>query len=148
MSPDIRSVASGGALALFGLLLAGDSALRNEIGTLRLVGPGLFPLIVGVLLVVFGMLIALPALGKPGVPIDYRLREPVFVLAGVAAFAMAIRPLGLIPAIVITVFVSAFAERDYRPLSLAVLASVLSIIAWLTFSVGLGLPLTLGRWPF
>ena len=51
-------------------------------------------------------------------------------------------------AIISTVFISARADKDYRPVSLAVMAALLCVTAWLTFRVGLGLPLTLARWPF
>lgn len=148
MSHDIRNLAGGGGLVLFGLVFAGDAALRNEIGTLRQIGPGLFPLIVGSLLVVFGLIIAVPALGRGGARINLRLREPLFALGGVASFAVLIGPFGLFPAIISTVFISARADKDYRPVSLAVMAAWLCVTAWLTFRVGLGLPLTLARWPF
>ena len=95
-----------------------------------------------ILAVIFVQQMTHSGLRDIGGPID------VIVLLGVAAFAVTIRPFGLIPAILAVVIISSFAELKFRPVSLAILCAVLCLIAWLTFRVGLGLPMAMFRWPF
>jgi hypothetical protein len=148
MASDRKDAAGGAALALFGMVFAGEAALNSPIGTLQQIGPGLFPVATGLLLVGFGLAMALPALRQRAVRIEFRLRETGFALISVAAFALLIEPFGLFPATAATVFLSAAADRDYRPLNLAVLTGGLCLAAWLAFRLALGLPLVLARWPF
>ncbi|WP_300439691.1 tripartite tricarboxylate transporter TctB family protein [uncultured Mameliella sp.] len=118
------------------------------LGTLQRMGPGMFPAILGVVLGGLGMLLALQALRRTGKRPDIRVFSPLFVLAGVASFALLITPAGLIPAIVSIVVISSLAELRIWPVSLALLCLALCLMAPLVFVVGLGLPIPLIRWPF
>lgn len=148
LSRDYRDIVGGGLLIVGGLFFTWYASTHYDLGTLRRMGPGMFPSALGVALALFGGLIAVPAIFREGVPPVVRIWTPLFVLAGVAAFAMTIRPFGLIPAILSVVIISSLAELKVRPVSLAVLCVVLCLIAWLTFRVGLGLPIAMWRWPF
>lgn len=145
---DYRDIVGGALLIIAGGLIAWHALSTLDFGTVRRMGPGMFPTSVGVVLAGFGMAIMIPAFLRPGTLDKIEWRSTIAVLAGVAIFAMAVRPFGLVPAIVALIFVSSLAERTFRPLSLAVMSVVLSLAAWGIFSKGLGLPLVMWRSPF
>jgi hypothetical protein len=63
------------------------------------------------------------------------------VLAGVLVFAATIRPLGLVVAGPLAVIVSALADKDTRPVEVAILAIALTMLSGLLFKELLGLPI-------
>lgn len=148
LSRDYRDVAGGLLLVALGLWVAWYARAYYEMGTLRRMGPGMFPAAMGLILAGFGLGIAIPALFRKGERVYPEFATAFFVTLGVAAFALLIKPFGLIPAILGVVILSSLAELKIRPLSLAVLCVSLCLIAWLTFRVALGLPLPMARWPF
>lgn len=148
LSRDYRDIFGGLLLVIGGLAFSAYAGLSYDLGSLRRMGPGMFPAALGLLLAAFGLIVMVPAYFRPGEKPVLRIWTPIFVLSGVAAFALTIRPFGLIPAILAVVGVSSFAELKVRPVSLAILCVVLCLIAWLTFRVGLGLPVAMWRWPF
>jgi hypothetical protein len=106
------------------------------------------PVTLGVLLAAFGVIIAVPALFRRGRMPEILIWEPLCVLSAVAAFAAIIRPFGMIPAVLAVIIISSLAEARFRPLNLAALSATLCLIAWLTFGVGLALPIPMVSWPF
>lgn len=145
---DYRDMAGGGILLLCGGFMAINAMANYELGTLQRMGPGMFPLGLGLLMAGFGVALGVMAWFRSGPMPDIRIWSPLFVLLGIAGFALAVRPLGLIPAILAVTIISSFAELKVRPLSLAILCLVLCVMAWLVFRVALGLPLVMIRWPF
>lgn len=147
-SRDYKDIVGGFLLLAVGLWVVWYANASYDLGTFRRMGPGMFPLLLGVILAGFGGLIAVPAFFRAGPRFQIRLWSPLFVLAGVAAFALVVRPFGLIPAILAVTIISSLAELRVRPVSLALLCAGLCTLAWLVFRVGLGLPMPMLRWPF
>jgi len=147
LSRDYRDIVGGLLLMIFGLWVTWYSYAHYELGTFRRMAPGMFPMFLGLILAVFGLIIAVPAWFRTGPKPYIRFWSPLFVLVGVAAFALLVRPYGLIPAILGVTLISSLAELKIRPLSLSILCAVLCLIAWLTFRVGLGLPMPMLIWP-
>lgn len=145
---DYRDMVCGALMVAFGLSVAFYASSHYSMGTLQRMGPGMFPTGLGYILVGFGVILFVQALFRPGVVPEIRIWSPIFVIAGTAAFALVIRPFGLIPAILAVTIISSLAELRFRPVSLALLCLALSVIAWLVFRVGLGLSIPLYRWPF
>ena len=145
---DYTDLVGGALLVAIGAAVSTVAIQHYPLGTLQRMGPGMFPAILGVVLAGLGVLLALQALRRPGKKPDIRIFSPLFVLAGVAGFALLIPSAGLIPAILGVVVVSSLAELRIRPVSLALLCLALCLIAPLVFVVGLGLPIPLIRWPF
>lgn len=147
MEVDRRDLVGGLALAVLGAAFAWG-ALDLPLGTARRMGPGYLPLVVAGIAILLGLLIAVSALGRAGriPPIEWR--PFLGVLAGLAAFGIAVRPLGLLPAIVLAVLASATADARSRPLPALALALFLAGAAHLVFIVGLRLPLVPWRVPF
>ena len=63
------------------------------------------------------------------------------MLSGVIVFAFTIRPLGLVVAGPLAVIVSALADKDTRPVEVAILALALTVASGLMFKELLSLPI-------
>lgn len=145
---DYRDLIGGALLIVAGLLIAWHAYTTLDFGTVRRMGPGMFPTSIGLVLAGFGIAIMVPAFFRPGTMEAVEWRSAGAVLASVAVFAMTIRPFGLVPAIVALIFVASLAEQKFRPISLTIMSVILSVCAWGIFSKGLGLPLVMWRSPF
>ncbi|MEK1928270.1 MAG: tripartite tricarboxylate transporter TctB family protein [Pararhizobium sp.] len=139
-----KDFCAGTLFVAFGvaLLVLGQSLPKFTDGE---IGPGGFPLIVSILLALVGGLTILSSLGGQGEMRSVargEVRALVFVLVGVAAFALLIRPLGLIPAVLSLVGLSAFASRRPSPLRVLLSGCGLTVMSWLIFVVFLRLPVS------
>lgn len=147
-SRDYRDMVGGSLLMAGGLALALYAAASYDLGTLQRMGPGMFPMGLGYVTAGFGGILFVQAMFRPGVMPEIRIWSPLFILLGTGAFALLVRPFGLIPAILAVTIISSFAELKVRPVSLTILSGTLCVIAWLVFRVALGLPILMIRWPF
>ncbi|SDH18361.1 tripartite tricarboxylate transporter TctB family protein [Pelagibacterium luteolum] len=145
---DLRDIACGVLLLSTGIFIAGYAWTMLDIGTIQRMGPGMFPMAVGVLLAGFGIAIAIPAFFRSGTLDQVEWRSTFAVLASLAAFALMLRPFGLIPAAIALIGISALAEPKFRLVSTLALCIFLPALAYLIFSLGLGLPLTMFAVPF
>ncbi len=148
MKRDYRDITAGALILLFGALFAAYAVVNYELGSVRRLGPGAFPMGVGVILIGLGALIALPALFRSGSFTRIAMRPSIAVLAGLIAFAVTVRPLGLLPAIAALVVLSSYGERQPNLKAIAGVCVVLSALVYGVFSVALGLPFTMLKWPF
>ena len=109
-------------------------------------GPGLFPTLVGVLLVGLGLIIASRAFVIDGPPVPRFHARPIIVsLVAIALFGVALAHLGLIAAVAAVVLVGALASRESRLLETIGLVVVLMVFSAAVFVWLLGLPIPL--WP-
>ena len=117
-----------------------------SVGTAGRMGPGYFPLALGMLLGVLGFITIGRAIvdGSDRVaPLQWR---PLLVLpAAVCLFGLLIQWCGLAITVVIVVVASACAARESRPLEVAALATTLAVFCTGIFVYALRLPLPL--WP-
>ena len=139
------------------MLLIGLGAILEarhySLGTLRQMGPGYFPIVIGVLIGFVGLLIVGSALigrgggdtlaavagGEP-VP-DHEaaasapdLRGGLCILGGMAAFIVLGRYAGLVPATFAAVFISAIGDRDSTLRGALILAVSVTVAAVVLFS--------------
>ncbi|WP_373356246.1 tripartite tricarboxylate transporter TctB family protein [Pseudoroseicyclus sp. CXY001] len=147
-SRDYRDILAGLLLGIAGLAVTIYAWNSYEMGTIRRMGPGMYPFGLGLLMVLLGVIIAVPAWSRSGPPIEVRIYSPLFVLAGVAAFAYVIPHAGLIPAVVAVVAISSLAELKVHPVSLILLIAGLCLLAYLIFGFALGLPIRMFDWSF
>ena len=137
---------------LTGLLFLGIGAFvmiygsRYSLGTAARMGPGYYPLLASSGLVLLGLVLVvrsfLTAASEVGA---INLRPLVLILAGTLAFGLLIDRAGLIFAGLVLVFAARLADRDFRPLEVAILAICLVAFTLAIFRYGLGMPLRL--WP-
>ena len=144
-----RVDAVGGLITITLGLVTSHISLGYPMGSVVAIGPGVFPLILGMLLILLGAGILVGAWGRETeAPAPLNLRAIACVLAGITAFALLIGTTGLVPAIVASVVFSRLAEPGSRPVPVIVLGLSLSLLCWLVFIVALGLPLHVLEWPF
>lgn len=135
---DSRDIIGGvGLAAIGGFFFAGS--FRYGIGTMRNMGAGFFPMALGAGVFLSGAAIGVRGLVGSGAIALPAARPLIANLAAIAGFALTIRPLGLIPAIILTAIISATGERQSRPWPTIVFAVLLAVGVWAVFVPGLGL---------
>jgi hypothetical protein len=116
-------------------------------GSAMRMGPGYFPTGIGAIMIVLGALIALLSFKVEGPKIQPFAWKPMILLAiAFSTFAWGIDHIGFIPSLVVMIFVSALAGREFRLKEVAVLAVVLIVGCWALFIKGLELPFPLFWW--
>jgi hypothetical protein len=121
---------------------------KYPLGTTSRMGPGYFPLLLGVLLTGLGVIIVTRSLaseagGNVGrIHIWLALR----LLLSIAAFAVLLNPFGLFVASFVAVLVAAWAGPEFRLLEGIVIAAGLSLASWLIFVLGLKQPIPVWPW--
>ena len=138
----------GGVIALFGIIYSAHTLSAFDLGTFRRIGPGMFPLGLGITITILGIAIAIVAPDADRENPDFSPRSLFLGLIGIVAFAVAIAYVGLFPAVILCTLIASLAERPYKPLVSIGVAVILCVAAWLIFRVGLDLPIPMLRWPF
>lgn len=160
---DRSALVAGALIIALGAYVAWRST-GFELGTPRRMGPGFFPLMLGILAMLIGCAIMVVeafgrrrrglATGTPAEsdsPVTMVADEPadtqhihwrplVLVPLSIAAFAWLMENAGLVWAVCALVVISGLAEPCPRPIMLALLALGTVVGVWLIFVVGLGLP--------
>ncbi|GAU84634.1 tripartite tricarboxylate transporter TctB family protein [Bosea sp. BIWAKO-01] len=142
-----QDVLAGGLFMLIGAATS-LSALGYALGTMRRMGPGYFPLVLGLLLTGIGVALIAQAWrrGRVGTPIEWGSTRPLaFVLGGLAFFGLTLTELGFVLANTLFIGVTSYAGREFRWHETLVLSLALTVMAALVFIVGLKLQIPL--WP-
>jgi hypothetical protein len=144
---NLRDAAAGAIFFALGAAFA-LGARSLEIGSAFRMGPGYFPLLLSVILMLLGAIIIASSFASQNQPLGpVPWRGLVLVLAAPVVFGLSVRKLGLVPAIVLTVVLAVYASRRSRLWLAAAMAAGLTIFCLAVFSYGLGLPLPLlGPW--
>lgn len=145
---DYRDIVGGAGLFALGAFAAIHTASYLRIGTLTRMGPGMFPFALGVILLVLGLAILIPALLRRGAMPQVDVRPMITVLLSMLVFAVLVRPFGMVPAIVALTVISSRADNKLSPAGIAAVAGSLSVASVLIFRVGLGVPLPIFAWPW
>jgi hypothetical protein len=120
-----------------------------KIGNAMRVGPGTFPIILGIIVALIGLAITIRAIRNPQSSeaiASWDLQPLLFVVLSIVAFSLIIGTLGLIPAVIAIVIVGHFASREASLQELACMAVVLCALSAGIFIYGLNLPIPLGFW--
>jgi|SRR5690606_25623036 hypothetical protein len=145
----LKNLVSG--LIFVGLGLAfGYASLGYQVGTALRMGPGYFPLLLSGLLVLLGVVILIQAIATEA---DEAKMERVpwsglaLIMGALVFFGATVRGLGLVPALFVATFMSAFASSRTGLFGALAIAAVLVLICVAIFIWGLGMPLrTFGPW--
>ncbi|MCC5979927.1 MAG: tripartite tricarboxylate transporter TctB family protein [Salinarimonas sp.] len=141
---DIGDILGGALLIAIGLFAA-IYAQRYNFGTAAQMGPGFFPVVLGVILIGLGVVIAVPAFARIGEMPEFRWQPLGLVMAAIILFSVTLRPLGLILATMASVFVAASADRNFTWFGRAVTSVGIAVLVFLIFRLGLGMNLPV--WP-
>ena len=133
---------------LTGLMFIGVGALGiymaqdYPMGSALRMGPGYFPIVLSGLLILFGIYCLIQGLLKPEKlkGDGWSLRALVILPIGAVIFGLLMEYAGFIPALVVLVFVSAYAGSEFKFVEVLLLSIGLTIGSWALFIWGLGLP--------
>lgn len=120
-------------------------AQDNPIGSADDMGPSYFPVMLGIVLIIVGLISTARSFLVAGAPIGRIALKPLAIVAGsTCLFAWAVPRLGAPIALTLLLFVSAAASRHFR-LNLQTIAILggLVVAAVLVFVRGLGIPMPL-----
>ncbi|BBH68815.1 membrane protein [Actinoplanes sp. OR16] len=134
---------AGGIFTVIGGAFVAGS-LSHDRGTLLRMGPGFFPLVVGVIVAVLGLAIMFQNSGVAFGAIPWR--AVILIVAAVGFFGYFVRRLGFVPTSFVTALLTALAEPRWvaaRPVRALVVAAGLTVAATLIFVVGLRLRIPL-----
>ena len=116
------------------------------LGAAARMGPGYFPRILGILLIVLGAALALRALRLQGTRITLESPRPLLIVIGsVVLFGLTAPTLGLVIASILLIFVSSAASSEFRWKEALVSGVVLAALSVAGFIWGLGLQFSV--WP-
>lgn len=143
-----KDFASGLMFMAIGLGFA-VGAVPYNFGQSARPGPGFFPLLLGVLLAVLGLVVLLQSLGGRGTgqgdPIGPFAWKPLLlVLGSVVLFGLTLPRLGLVVSVPILIVLSSLAS-EFKWSSAVIACIVLTAFSWLAFVYGLGLVIPV--WP-
>ena len=128
-----------GALAIF----LGRS---YPLGTAARMGPGYFPRLLGILLIVLGVALSLTALRGQGPPLPgWKWRPVSIVLLSVVAFGLVLTHAGLVLSTIGLIVVASTASREFRFKESLLSGALLAALSVGVFVIGLKLQLPI--WP-
>lgn len=138
---------------LFLIIVGGGAAFYTfwylDVGTLRRMGPGMFPGAVGVITVALGLAVMIPALWRKGPKLPRPdVQATLAVLGSILVFAFLLEPFGLVIALPAMVMISAFAQPQPNLLAALVLGLALTAFLTVTFRYGFGLRIPFFSWPW
>ncbi len=145
-----RDFYAGGLMTLLGAAITLDS-MAYSLGTLTHMGPGMFPLMLGLTLTLVGVLILGTAVVTPLsndeniLPKNKEWRGWGCILAGPIFFIILGEYFGLVPATYSCVFVCAMGDRTATLKGSAVLAAGVTFFGVLLFSYVLKIPFPMFR---
>lgn len=145
MQRDWADIWGGAVLAVIGIGVAGWAGTRLEFGTLRAMGPGFFPTVLGAALSLLGAMIALPAWWRGAEPVPLRPGDMAAVIAAILIFGLGMDRLGVVLACFLAVLVASLPAPRPGWVWRGVLSGIVTALTVIVFVFGLqmGLPV----WP-
>ena len=136
-----QSFVSG--LLLIGIALFAIWAVSNlPQGTLRAMGPAMLPRWLAIGVGLCGLALVVGSLLAVGDRLErWSIRGPVFVLAGIFAFALTIRVFGLVIAGPLAMIIGGFATPEVRWKEIIIFAAVMTVFCVGLFRYALNLPI-------
>jgi hypothetical protein len=144
----IKDILAGVVFVAFGLAFA-VAATSYELGSTLEMGPGYFPLVLGGILAVLGVVIVVKGYlaGETGAIGPVAWRAAILITGAIVFFGLTVRGLGLVPSIFATAVLSGIAGHRTGLVLPLVIAVGLTIVSVLIFVVALQLRLPLiGPW--
>lgn len=133
---------------LFAVIGVGAIVLSGDYrrGTAANMGPGYFPLLLGILLLLLGLALTLRALKIEDKPMSaWKWRPTLVVLGSVVIFGCIVTRAGLVVSTVMLIVLSSAASREFRLKEALVSSAILAALVVGVFVLGLKLQLPI--WP-
>lgn len=138
-------VGVAGLLGLIGIFVIWHGS-DYPLGSLRRMGPGFYPVLVGAVLVLFSTLLVLEVAYSEKEKNFWIPRPVLMISAGFIAFAALLERAGLVPATLAMVILVSLAEKPVRPVSTVATAVGLSVLGVVVFLYGFGIPVAAIQW--
>ena len=137
-----RDIYAGGIFLAIAALFA-IQGLRYDFGTALQMGPGFFPVVLALVLAIFGILILLSGLRSTPQPVEGEIpwKAIALICLALTIFGAGARLFGLVPVVLISTFLTAIASRKNSLLSSAVMAVVMAALCYVIFKIGLAVTL-------
>lgn len=130
------------ALGIFTIIVGSNYTL----GTAARMGPGYFPRILGIMLIVLGGIITVSGMRVPGEAIPaWKWRPTLVVLGSVVLYGLIVASVGVAISTVVLIVTSSFASHEFRWKESLIAGVLLSALAVGVFIIGLNLQLPI--WP-
>ncbi|MDQ1184723.1 hypothetical protein QE408_001866 [Agrobacterium larrymoorei] len=140
VSFDATEAICGAIFICLGIFFAWQS-YDLELGTAFRMGPGYFPLVLSLILVLLGGVILLRAGKIAGEPMgSIAWRGIFFILPAPIFFGFTVRGLGFVPALFLSALIASFASHKMKPMMAVLLSAAITVFSVLVFNYGLGLP--------
>ena len=120
---------------------------RNlQMGTTVRMGPGYVPRMLSYILLALGGLICVVALVSGSEPVEKPKWKPItMVTVGIICFALLFERAGLLPALVVLIFISSLGGEEFKLTEVIGNMIALAILCTLVFKVGLGMNISIIR---
>lgn len=143
---DTRDIVGGVAMTALGAFAAWHAYGNYELGELNRMGPGYFPIALGLLLAFLGLIIAIPAMMREGEGIEVSWKTFALVTVSIGVFALLLKTLGLVVATIGAVILSSLADNEISWRARILTAVSIAFITWLVFAYGLSMILPVWPW--
>ena len=141
-----RNFWAGLMFLAFGLFFAIWAIANYQMGTAVRMGPAYFPTVLGGLLAFLGLIVLGMSVTVRGEAVDkFHFRPLVLILLANVAYGYLMKPLGLVLATLVLVFIAALGGHEFKWKEVTVLYVFLILFSVLVFVKGLTLPFPL--WP-
>ena len=125
----------------FGVFFMAWALAFYQMGSAVRMGPAYFPVVLGGLLALLGLVVLLGALAMRGPKVPtFHFRPLILITLACVAYGYLMKPLGLLLATAVLVFVSAFGGHEFRWKEVTILCVALIAFSVLVFVKGLTLP--------
>lgn len=112
-----------------------------QMGTAVRMGPAYFPVMLGGLLAFLGVLVLLESFVMQGPKVPaFAMRPLILISAACVLYGYAMKPLGLVGATALLVFISAYGGHEFKWKEVTILFLILIVFSVLVFVKGLTLP--------
>lgn len=145
---NLHNLIGAGLIATLGIAVVIHTSTSLRLGTFANMGPGMFPLMIGIILAGLGALNFISAMFTSEETGAIEWKNLAIVVLSILVFAVSIRSLGLIPATILLIVAARLADSR-RSLAFSIGFPVVpALLAYGIFVLGLGLPIPVMRWPF
>ncbi|MCG6122150.1 MAG: tripartite tricarboxylate transporter TctB family protein [Microvirga sp.] len=135
-----RALISFAVTLLFGVLVLTE-AWSYQLGTLNRMGPGYFPSLLGIALVILSFAILFERNSEGGERLPTKILPILVVPVAMGVFAFMIERYGVYPATTMLVIIAGLAEQTFRPVFMILMAVLVPAAVTMIFVGLLGLPI-------
>ena len=129
-----RNFWAGLMFLAFGLFFAIWAIVNYQMGTAVRMGPAYFPTVLGGLLAFLGLIVLGMSVTVRGEAVDkFHFRPLVLILLANVAYGYLMKPLGLVLATLVLVFIAALGGHEFKWKEVIVLAAVLAAGSYVAF---------------